>query len=157
MEVLQNAPQLLSKAKVNLEAAQEVLKEKKSILELALAKLATEKEEQRKVLEAHEELLSAHHDYLEAQQEIEHQKELTVQQSSIEQDGTHSTPVVQNGKTAKYVHEQVAKVKDPVYQAPAARYELPKTGEKSSSYWFLGMVTVSLLSLLKIKRESKEN
>ena len=157
VEVLKNAPQLLEKAKVNLEAAQEVLKEKKSILELALAKLETAKEEQRKVLEAHKELLSAYRDYLEAQQEIEHQKELIVQQASIEQDGTHSTPVVQNGKTAKYVHEQVAKVKDPVYQAPAAGYELPKTGEKASSLWFLGMVTVSLLSLLKIKRESKEN
>lgn len=157
VEVLKNAPQLLEKAKVNLEAAQEVLKEKKSVLELALAKLETAKEEQRKVLEAHKELLSAYRDYLEAQQEIEHQKELTVQQASIEQDGTHSTPVVQNGKTAKYVHEQVAKVKDPVYQAPAAGYELPKTGEKASSLWFLGMVTVSLLSLLKIKRESKEN
>ena len=157
VEVLQNAPQLLEKAKVNLEAAQEVLKEKKSVLELALAKLETAKAEQRKVLEAHKELLSAYRDYLEAQQEIEHQKELTVQQASIEQDGTHSTPVVQNGKAAKYVHEQVAKVKDPVYQAPAATYELPKTGEKSSSLWFLGMVTVSLLSLLKIKRESKEN
>ena len=157
VEVLKNAPQLLEKAKVNLEAAQEVLKEKKSVLELALAKLESAKAEQRKVLEAHEELLSAYRDYLEAQQEIEHQKELTVQQASIEQDGTHSTPVVQNGKTAKYVHEQVAKVKDPVYQAPAATYELPKTGEKSSSLWLLGMVTVSLLSLLKIKRESKEN
>ena len=157
VEILKNAPQLLENAKVNLEAAQEVLKEKKSVLELALAKLETAKAEQRKVLEAHKELLSAYRDYLEAQQEIEHQKELTVQQASIEQDGTHSTPVVQNGKAAKYVHEQVAKVKDPVYQAPAATYELPKTGEKSSSLWFLGMVTVSLLSLLKIKRESKEN
>lgn len=157
VEVLQNAPQLLEKAKLNLESAQEVLKEKKSILELALAKLEAAKVEQRKVLEAHKELLSAYRDYLEAQQEIEHQKELTVQQASIEQDGTHSTPVVQNGKTAKYVSEQVAKVKDPVYQAPAAGYELPKTGEKASSLWFLGMVTVSLLSLLKIKRESKEN
>lgn len=157
VEVLQNAPQLLEKAKLNLESAQEVLKEKKSVLELALVKLEASKAEQRKVLEAHEELLSAYRDYLEAQQEIEHQKELTVQQASIEQDGTHSAPTVQNGKTAKYVHDQVAKVKDPVYQAPAARYELPKTGEKSSSYWFLGMVTVSLLSLLKIKRESKEN
>ena len=157
VEVLQNAPQLLEKAKLNLESAQEVLKEKKSVLELALAKLETAKAEQRKVLEAHKELLSAYRDYLEAQQEIGHQKELTVQKASIEQEGTHSTPVVQNGKTAKYVHEQVAKVKDPVYQAPAATYELPKTGEKSSSYWFLGMVTVSLLSLLKIKRESKEN
>ncbi len=157
VEVLQNAPQLLENAKVNLESAQEVLKEKKSILALALAKLETAKAEQRKVLEAHKELLSAYRDYLEAQQEIGHQKELTVQKASIEQEGTHSTPVVQNGKTAKYVHEQVAKVKDPVYQAPAATYELPKTGEKSSSYWFLGMVTVSLLSLLKIKRESKEN
>ena len=157
VEVLQNAPQLLENAKVNLESAQEVLKEKKSVLELALAKLEAAKVEQRKVLEAHKELLSAYRDYLEAQQEIEHQKELTVQKASIEQAGTHSTPVVQNGKTAKYVHEQVAKVKDPVYQAPAARYELPNTGEKSYSYWFLGMVTVSLLSLLKIKRESKEN
>ena len=157
VEVLQNAPQLLEKAKVNLESAQEVLKEKKSVLELALAKLEAAKVEQSKVLEAHKELLSAYRDYLEAQQEIEHQKELTVQKASIEQDGTHSTPVVQNGKTAKYVHEQVAKVKDPVYQAPAAGYELPKTGEKSSSHWLLGMVTISLLSLLKIKRESKEN
>ena len=157
VEVLQNAPQLLKKAKLNLESAQEVLKEKKSVLELALAKLETAKVEQRKVLEAHKELLSAYRDYLEAQQEIEHQKELTVQKASIEQAGTHSTPTVQNGKTAKYVHDQVAKVKDPVYQAPAAGYELPKTGEKSSSLWLLGMVTISLLSLLKIKRESKEN
>lgn len=157
VEVLQNAPQLLKKAKLNLESAQEVLKEKKSVLELALAKLETAKAEQRKVLEAHKELMSAYHDYLEAQQEIKNQKELTVQQASIEQDGTHSTTVVQNGKTAKYVHEQVSKVKDPVYQAPAARYELPKTGEKSSSLWFFGMLTISLLSLLKIKRESKEN
>lgn len=157
VEVLQNAPQLLKKAKLNLESAQEVLKEKKSVLELALAKLETAKAEQRKVLEAHKELMSAYHDYLEAQQEIKNQKELTVQQASIEQDGTHSTTVVQNGKTAKYVHEQVSKVKDPVYQAPAARYELPKTGEKSSSLWFFGMLTISLLSLLKIKREFKEN
>ena len=157
VEVLKNAPQLLEKAKVNLEAAQEVLKEKKSVLELALAKLETAKAEQRKVLEAHKELLSAYHDYLEAQQEIKNQKELTVQQASIEQDGTHSTTVVQNGKTTKYVHEQVAKVKDPVYQAPAVGYELPKTGEKASSLWFFGMLTISLLSLLKIKRESKEN
>ena len=157
VEVLQNAPQLLEKAKLNLESAQEVLKEKKSVLELALAKLETAKAEQRKVLEAHKELLSAYHDYLEAQQEIKNQKELTVQQASIEQDGTHSTTVVQNGKTTKYVHEQVAKVKDPVYQAPAVGYELPKTGEKASSLWFFGMLTISLLSLLKIKRESKEN
>ena len=157
VEVLQNAPQLLEKAKLNLESAQEVLKEKKSVLELALAKLEAAKVEQSKVLEAHKELLSAYRDYLEAQQEIEHQKELTVQKASIEQAGTHSTPTVQNGKTAKYVHDQVAKVKDPVYQAPAAGYELPKTGEKSSSLWLLGMVTISLLSLLKIKRESKEN
>ena len=157
VEVLQNAPQLLKKAKLNLESAQEVLKEKKSVLELALAKLETAKAEQRKVLEAHKELLSAYHDYLEAQQEIKNQKELTVQQASIEQDGTHSTTVVQNSKTAKYVHEQVAKVKDPVYQAPAVGYELPKTGEKASSLWFFGMLTISLLSLLKIKRESKEN
>ena len=163
VEVLQNAPQLLEKAKVNLESAQEVLKEKKSILELELVKLETAKAEQRKVLEAHKELLSAYRDYLEAHQEIEHQKELAVQKVSIEQAGTHSTPVVQNGKTAKYVQDevknQVAKVENPVYQAPATTTtnELPKTGEKSSSLWLLGMVTISLLSLMKIKRESKEN
>ena len=161
VEVLKKAPQLLEKAKVNLEAAQEVLKEKKSALELALAKLGTAKAEQRKVLEAHEELLAAYRDYLEAQQEIKHQKELEAQKASIEQAGGHPIPVIQNGKIVKYVQDQVnnqvAKVKDPVYQAPAARYELPKTGEKSSSLWFFGMVTISLLSLLKIKRESKEN
>lgn len=161
VEVLQNAPQLLKKAKLNLESAQEVLKEKKSALGLALAKLETAKAEQRKVLEAHKELLSAYHDYLEAQQEIKHQKELEAQKASIEQAGGHPIPVIQNGKIVKYVQDQVnnqvAKVKDPVYQAPAARNELPKTGEKSSSLWFFGMVTISLLSLLKIKRESKEN
>lgn len=157
VEVLKNAPQLLSKAKVNLEAAQEVLKEKKSILELALAKLETAKADQRKVLEAHKELLSAYSDYLKVQQEIEYQKDLEIQKVSIEQDENYPTPVVQNGKTTKYVHEQVAKVKDPVYQAPAVGYELPKTGEKASSLWFFGMLTISLLSLLKIKRESKEN
>ena len=161
VEVLKNAPQLLSKAKVNLEVAQEVLKEKKSILELALAKLATGKEEQRKVLEAHKELLSAYRDYLKEQQEIEHQKDLDVQKVSIEQDENYPTPVVPNDKISKYVQDevknQVAKVENPVYQAPATTNELPKTGEKSSSLWLLGMVTISLLSLMKIKRESKEN
>ena len=161
VEVLQNAPQLLKKAKVNLESAQEVLKEKKSVLELALAKLETAKAEQRKVLEAHKELLSAYHDYLEAQQEIEHQKDLEVQKVSIEPDENYPTPVVPNDKISKYVQDevknQVAKVENPVYQAPATTNELPKTGEKSSSLWLLGMVTISLLSLMKIKRESKEN
>ena len=161
MEVLKNAPQLLSKAKVSLEAAQAILKEKKSILELALAKLATGKEEQRKVLEVHKELLSAYRDYLKAQQEIEHQKDLEVQKVSIEQDENYPTPVVPNDNISKYVQDevknQVAKVGNPVYQAPATTNELPKTGEKSSSLWLLGMVTISLLSLMKIKRESKEN
>ena len=161
VEVLKNAPQLLEKAKVNLEAAQEVLKEKKSVLELALAKLETAKADQRKVLEAHKELLSAYRDYLEAQLEIERQEKLAAQKASIEQSGGHPIPVFQNGKIVKYVQEQVenqaSEVKNPVYQAPAATYELPKTGEKTSSLWFLGMVTISLLSLLKIKRESKEN
>ena len=161
VEVLKNAPQLLSKAKVNLEAAQAILKEKKSILELALAKLETVKAEQRKVLEAHKEMLSAYRDYLEARQEVEHQKDLEVQKVSIEQDENYPTPVVPNDKISKYVQDevknQVAKVGNPVYQAPATTNELPKTGEKSSSLWLLGMVTISLLSLMKIKRESKEN
>lgn len=161
VEVLKNAPQLLSKAKVNLEAAQAILKEKKSILELALAKLETVKAEQRKVLEAHKEMLSAYRDYLEARQEVEHQKDLEVQKVSIEQDENYPTPVVPNDKISKYVQDevknQVAKVENPVYQAPATTNELPKTGEKSSSLWLLGMVTISLLSLMKIKRESKEN
>lgn len=161
VEVLQNAPQLLKKAKLNLESAQEVLKEKKSVLELALAKLETAKVEQRKVLEAHKELLSAYHDYLEAQQEIERQEKLAAQKAGIELAGGHPIPVFQNGKIVKYVQDQVEKqaseVKNSVYQAPAVTYELPKTGEKTSSLWFLGMVTISLLSLLKIKRESKEN
>lgn len=161
VEVLKNAPQLLEKAKVNLEAAQEVLKEKKSVLELALVKLETAKADQRKVLEAHKELLSAYRDYLEAQLEIERQEKLAAQKASIELTGGHPIPVFQNGKIVKYVQDQVenqaSEVKNPVYQAPAATYELPKTGEKTSSLWFLGMVTISLLSLLKIKRESKEN
>lgn len=161
VEILKNAPQLLENAKVNLEAAQEVLKEKKSVLELALAKLETAKADQRKVLEAHKELLLAYRDYLETQLEIERQEKLAAQKASIELAGGHPIPVFQNGKIVKYVQDQVknqvVRVKDPVYQAPAATYELPKTGEKTSSLWFLGMVTISLLSLLKIKRDSKEN
>lgn len=161
VEVLKNAPQLLEKAKINLEATQEVLKEKKSILESALAKLETAKADQRKVLEAHKELLSAYRDYLEAQLEIERQEKLAAQKASIELAGGRPIPVFQNGKIVKYVQDQVenqaSEVKNPVYQAPAATYELPKTGEKTSSLWLLGMVTISLLSLLKIKRESKEN
>jgi hypothetical protein len=161
VEILKNAPQLLENAKINLEATQEVLKGKKSVLELALAKLETAKAEQRKVLEAHKELLSAYRDYLEAQLEIERQEKLAAQKASIELAGGHPIPVFQNGKIVKYVQEQVEKqaseVKNPVYQAPAATYELPKTGEKTSSLWLLGMVTISLLSLLKTKRESKEN
>ncbi|MCY7075330.1 SEC10/PgrA surface exclusion domain-containing protein [Streptococcus oralis] len=156
VEVLKDAPQLLEKAKVNLEAAQEVLKEKKSVLELALAKLETAKADQRKVLEAHKELLSAYRDYLEVQLEIERQEKLAAQKASVELAGGHPIPVFQNGKIVKYVQDQVenqaSEVKNPVYQAPAATYELPKTGEKTSSLWFLGMVTISLLSLLKIKR-----
>lgn len=161
VEILKNAPQLLENAKINLEAAQEVLKGKKSVLESALAKLETAKAEQRKVLEAHKELLSAYRDYLEAQLEIERQEKLAAQKASIELAGGRPIPVFQNGKIVKYVQDQVenqaSEVKNPVYQAPAATYELPKTGEKTSSLWFLGMVTISLLSLLKIKRESKEN
>ena len=156
VEVLKDAPQLLEKAKVNLEAAQEVLKEKKSVLELALAKLETAKADQRKVLEAPKELLSAYRDYLEVQLEIERQEKLAAQKASVELAGGHPIPVFQNGKIVKYVQDQVenqaSEVKNPVYQAPAATYELPKTGEKTSSLWFLGMVTISLLSLLKIKR-----
>lgn len=161
VEILKNAPQLLENAKINLEAAQEVLKGKKSVLELALAKLETAKADQRKVLEAHKELLLAYRDYLEEQLEIERQEKLAAQKASIELAGGHPIPVFQNGKIVKYVQEQVEKqaseVKNPVYQAPATTYELPKTGEKTSSLWFFGMVTISLLSLLKIKRESKEN
>lgn len=161
VEILKNAPQLLENAKINLEAAQEVLKGKKSVLESALAKLETAKAEQRKVLEAHKELLSSYRNYLEAQLEIERQEKLAAQKASIELAGGHPIPVFQNGKIVKYVQEQVEKqaseVKNPVYQAPAATYELPKTGEKTSSLWFLGMVTISLLSLLKIKRGCKEN
>ena len=161
VEILKNAPQLLENAKINLEAAQEVLKGKKSVLELALAKLETAKADQRKVLEDHKELLSAYRDYLEAQLEIERQEKLAAQKASIELAGGRPIPVFQNGKIVKYVQDQVenqaSEVKNPVYQAPAATYELPKTGEKTSSLWFLGMVTISLLSLLKIKRESKEN
>lgn len=161
VEVLQNAPQLLEKAKTALASAQEVLNEKKSALEVAQAKLETVKAVQSKVVAAHKELVSAYRTYLEAKLEAEHQEKLAAQKARIEQAGGNPVAVFQNGKIVKYVQDQVenqaSEVKNPVYQAPAATYELPKTGEKSSSLWFLGMVTISLLGLLKIKRESKEN
>ena len=53
--------------------------------------------------------------------------------------------------------EKLVEPKKTEEKAPATTNELPNTGETSSSLSFLGMVTISLLGLLKIKRESKEN
>lgn len=161
VEILQTAPQLLEKAKVALATAQKVLKEKKSVLEAAQAKLEAAKADQSKVEAAHKELVSAYRAYLAAQKEAEHQEKLAAQKASIEQAGGNPIPVVQNGKIVDYVRGQVqnqaTKVTVPVYQAPAASSGLPKTGEEFSSLGLFGMVTISLLSLLRITRKSEVN
>lgn len=161
VEILQTAPQRLEKAKVALATAQKVLKEKKSALEVAQAKLEAAKADQSKVEAAHKELVSAYRAYLAAQKEAEHQEKLAAQKASIEQAGGNPVPVVQNGKIVKYVQAQIqnqaVKVTVPVYQAPAASSGLPKTGEEFSSLGLFGMVTISLLSLLRITRKSEVN
>ena len=163
VEILQNAPEILEKAKTALASAQEVLNEKKSALEVAQAKLETAKAVQSKVVAAHKELVSAYRAYLAAQKEAEHQEKLAAQKASIEQVGGNPVPVVQNGKIVKYVQKQAnnqtAKVTNPVYQAPAVSRStgLPKTGEELSSLGLFGVVTISLLSFLRIKRKSKVN
>lgn len=161
VEILQTAPQRLEKAKVALATAQKVLKEKKSALEVSQAKLEAAKADQSKVEAAHKELVSAYRAYLAAQKEAEHQEKLAAQKASIEQAGGNPIPVVQNGKIVEYVQGQVqnqaTKVTVPVYKAPAASYGLPKTGEEFSSLGLFGMVTISLLSLLRITRKSEVN
>lgn len=160
VEILQTAPQRLEKAKAALATAQKVLKEKKSALEVAQAKLEATKADQSKVEAAHKELVSAYRTYLEAKLEAEHQEKLAAQKARIEQAGGNPVPVVQNGKIVKYVQAQIqnqAKVTVPVYQAPAASSGLPKTGEEFSSLGLFGMVTISLLSLLRITRKSEVN
>ena len=160
VEILQTAPQRLEKAKAALTTAQKVLKEKKSALEVAQAKLEAAKAEQSKVEAAHKELVSAYRAYLAAQKEAELQEKLAAQKTSIEQAGGNPVPVVQNGKIVKYVQAQIqnqTKVTVPVYQAPAASSGLPKTGEEFSSLGLFGMVTISLLSLLRITRKSEVN
>lgn len=163
VEILQTAPQLLEKAKVALATAQKVLKEKKSVLEAAQAKLEAAKAVQSKVVAAHKELVSAYRAYLAAQKEAEHQEKLAAQKASIEQAGGNPVPVVQNGKIVDYVRGQVqnqaTKVTNPVYQAPAVSRStgLPKTGEELSSLGLFGVVTISLLSFLRIKRKSEVN
>ena len=161
VEILQTAPQRLEKAKVALATAQKVLKEKKLALEVAQAKLEAAKADQSKVEAAHKELVSAYRAYLAAQKEAEHQEKLAAQKASIEQTGGNPIPVVQNGKIVEYVQGQVqnqaTKVTVPVYKAPAASYGLPKTGEEFSSLGLFGMVTISLLSLLRITRKSEVN
>ena len=163
VEILQTAPQLLEKAKVALATAQKVLKEKKSVLEVAQAKLEAAKADQSKVEAAHKELVSAYRAYLAAQKEAEHQEKLAAQKASIEQAGGNPVPVVQNGKIVDYVRGQVqnqaTKVTNPVYQAPAVSRStgLPKTGEELSSLGLFGVVTISLLTLLRIKRKSEVN
>ena len=63
----------------------------------------------------------------------------------------------------KYVrrqaNNQTTKVTNTVYQAPAVSGStgLPKTGEELSSLGLFGVVTISLLTLLRIKRKSEVN
>ena len=163
VEILQNAPEILEKAKTALASAQEVLNEKKSALEVAQAKLEGAKAVQSKVVAAHKELVSAYRTYLEAKLEAEHQEKLAAQKARIEQAGGNPIAVVQNGKIVKYVkrqaNNQTTKVTNPVYQAPAVSGStgLPKTGEELSSLGLFGVVTISLLTLLQIKRKSEVN
>lgn len=87
------------------------MKEKKSALEVAQAKLEAAKADQSKVEAAHKELVSAYRAYLAAQKEAEHQEKLAAQKASIEQAGGNPIPVVQNGKIVEYVQRIISVLK----------------------------------------------
>jgi len=159
---LKDAPARLVQAKQNLLTAKQTLVEKKDLLEKEEAKLQVLKATQTEVVAQYTKLVKTY----QAQLEAERLAKLAAQKAAIEQAGGQAIPVVdETGKITSYVDgkkQAVTPTLTPTnYKKVEVNYNvstvhLPSTGEGYSSLGLFGMVTLSLLSLLRVKRKSFE-
>ena len=159
---LKEAPAGLAQAKQNLLTAKQTLAEKKDLFEKEEAKLQVLKATQTEVVAQHTKLVKTYQVQLEA----ERLAKLVAQKAAIEQAGGQAIPVVdETGKITSYVDGKKQAVTSTFIPTNHKKVEvnynvstvhLPSTGEGYSSLGLFGMVTLSLLSLLRIKRKSFE-
>ena len=159
---LKDAPGRLAQAKQNLLTAKQTLVDKKDLLEKEEAKLQVLKATQTEVVAQYTKLVKTY----QAQLEAERLAKLAAQKAAIEQAGGQAIPVVdETGKITSYVDGKKQAVTPTLTPTNHKKVEvnynvstvhLPSTGEGYSSLGLFGMVTLSLLSLLRIKRKSFE-
>lgn len=159
---LKDAPARLAQVKQNLLTAKQTLAEKKDLFEKEEAKLQVLKATQTEVVAQHTKLVKTYQVQLEA----ERLAKLVAQKAAIEQAGGQAIPVVDEiGKITSYVDGKKQAVTSTFIPTNHKKVEvnynvstvhLPSTGEGYSSLGLFGMVTLSLLSLLRIKRKSFE-
>ena len=159
---LKDAPARLAQAKQSLLTVKQTLVEKKDLLEKEEAKLQVLKATQTEVVAQHTKLVKTY----QAQLEAERLAKLAAQKAAIEQAGGQAIPVVdETGKITCYVDGKKQAVTPTLTLTNHKKVEvnynvstvhLPSTGEGYSSLGFFGLVTLSLLSLLRIKRKSFE-
>ena len=159
---LKDAPARLAQAKQSLLTVKQTLAEKKVLLEKEEAKLQVLKATQTEVVAQHTKLVKTY----QAQLEAERLAKLAAQKAAIEQAGGQAIPVVdETGKITSYVDGKKQAVTPTFTPTNHKKVEvnynvstvhLPSTGEGYSSLGLFGMVTLSLLSLLRIKRKSFE-
>ena len=159
---LKDAPAALAQAKQNLLTAKQTLAEKKDLFEKEEAKLQVLKATQTEVVAQHTKFVKTY----QAQLEAERLAKLVAQKAAIEQAGGQAIPVVdETGKITSYVDGKKQAATSTFIPTNHKKVEvnynvstvhLPSTGEGYSSLGLFGMVTLSLLSLLRIKRKSFE-
>ena len=159
---LKDAPARLAQAKQNLLTAKQTLVEKKDLFEKEASKLQVLKVTQAEVVAQHTKLVKTY----QAQLEAERLANLAAQKAAIEQAGGQAIPVVdETGKITSYVDGKKQAVTPTLTPSNHKKVEvnynvstvhLPSTGEEYSSLGLFGLVTLSLLSLLRIKRKSFE-
>ena len=159
---LKDALVRLAQAKQSLLTVKQTLAEKKVLLEKEEAKLQVLKATQAEVVAQYTKLVKTY----QAQLEAERLAKLAVQKAAIEQAGGQAIPVVdETGKITSYVDGKKQAVTPTFTPTNNKKVEvnynvstvhLPSTGEGYSSLGLFGMVTLSLLSLLRIKRKSFE-
>ena len=159
---LKEAPAGLAQAKQSLLIAKQTLVEKKALFEEEEAKLQVLKATQAEVVAQHTKLVKTY----QAQLEAERLANLAAQKAAIEQAGGQAIPVVdETGKITSYVDGKKQAVTPTLTPTNHKKVEvnynvstvhLPSTGEGYSGLGLFGMVTLFLLSLLRIKRKSFE-
>ena len=160
---LKDAPARLAQVKQNLLIAKQTLVEKKVLFEEEEAKLQVLKATQAEVVAQHIKLVKTY----QAQLEAERLANLAAQKVAIEQAGGQAILVVdETGKITSYVDGKKQAVTPTLTLANHKKVEvnynvstvhLPSTGEEYSSLGLFGLVTLSLLTLLRIKRKSEVN